>query len=79
LTLLLDVARVERPANRFDEMAVLARELAMDLRAGLVDDHRVSLGDAAIAQIREQVAAIESRMLAGKIAPGSTQALRLFA
>jgi FtsZ-interacting cell division protein ZipA len=79
LTLLLDVPRVERPAYRFDEMAVLARELAMDLRAGLVDDHRVALGDAAIAQIREQVAAIEGRMLAGKIAPGSTQALRLFA
>jgi FtsZ-interacting cell division protein ZipA len=78
LTLLLDVPRVESPAYRFDEMAVLARELAMDLRAGLVDDHRVSLGDGAIAQIREQVAAIESRMLAGKIAPGSTQALRLF-
>jgi FtsZ-interacting cell division protein ZipA len=79
LTLLLDVPRVELPATRFDDMAVLARELAIDLRAGLVDDHRVSLGDASIAQIREQVASIESRMLAGKIAPGSVQALRLFA
>jgi FtsZ-interacting cell division protein ZipA len=79
LTLLLDVPRVEGPTSRFDEMAVLALELAMDLRAGLVDDHRVSLGDAAIAQIREQVASIDSRMLAGKIAPGSVQALRLFA
>jgi FtsZ-interacting cell division protein ZipA len=79
LTLLLDVPRVESPAYRFDEMAILARELAMDLRAGLVDDHRVTLGDAAIAQIREQVAAIEQRMLAGKIVPGSSQALRLFA
>jgi hypothetical protein len=79
LTLLLDVPRVEHPAERFDEMAVLALELAMDLRAGLVDDHRVALGDAAIAQIREQVASIERRMLAGKIAPGSVQALRLFA
>lgn len=78
LTLLLDVPRVERPAHRFDEMAVLARELAMDLRAGLVDDHRVSLGDAAIAQIRGQVVAVESRMLEGKIVPGSAQALRLF-
>jgi FtsZ-interacting cell division protein ZipA len=78
LTLLLDVPRVERPAHRFDEMAALARELAMDLRAGLVDDHRVSLGDAAIANIREQVAAIESQMLAGKVVAGSAQALRLF-
>jgi FtsZ-interacting cell division protein ZipA len=78
LTLLLDVPRVERPAYRFDEMAVLALELAMDLRAGLVDDHRVSLGDAAIAQIHDQVAVIENRMLAGNIVAGSTQALRLF-
>lgn len=79
LTLLLDVPRVEQPAQRFDEMAVLARELATALRAALVDDHRVTLGDAAIAHIREQVAAIESRMLAGKVVPGSAQALRLFA
>jgi FtsZ-interacting cell division protein ZipA len=79
LTLLLDVPRVEHPVSRFDEMAVLARELANDLRAGLVDDHRVTLGEEAIAQIQEQVAAIESRMLAGKITPGSVQALRLFA
>ncbi len=79
LTLLLDVPRVERPAARFDEMAVLARELATDLRAGLVDDHRVSLGEDAIEQIREQVTSIENRMLAGKVVPGSMQALRLFA
>lgn len=79
LTLLLDVPRVEQPTIRFNEMAVLAQELATDLRAGLVDDHRVSLGDAAIAQISEQVSGIESRMLAGKIVPGGSQALRLFA
>lgn len=79
LTLLLDVPRVEQPSLRFDEMAVLARELALALRAALVDDHRVALGDAAIAQIRERVAEIESRMLAGKVVPGSAQALRLFA
>jgi len=78
LTLLLDIPRVECPVYHFDEMVVLAREIAMDLRAGLVDDHRVSLGDKAIAQIREQVEAIESSMLAGKIIPGSAQALRLF-
>ncbi|MDD5180775.1 MAG: cell division protein ZipA C-terminal FtsZ-binding domain-containing protein [Gallionellaceae bacterium] len=79
LTLLLDVPRVEQPAQRFDGMAVLARQLAMGLRAALVDDHRVALGESGIAQIREQVAAIESRMLSGNIAPGSAQARRLFA
>ena len=79
LTMLLDVPRVGQPAQRFDEMAVLARELAMDLRAAMVDDHRVALGESGIAQIREQVAAIESRMLSGNITPGSAQARRLFA
>ena len=79
LTLLLDVPRVEQPTQRFDGMAVLARQLAMDLRAALVDDHRVALGETGIAQIREQVAAIEGRMLSGNITPGSPQARRLFA
>ena len=79
LTLLLDVPRVEQPAQRFDGMAVLARQIAMDLRAALVDDHHVALGEAGIAHIRGQVAAIESRMLSGNVPPGSAQARRLFA
>ena len=78
VTLLLDVPRVEKPAQRFSEMAKLARQLAMDLRATVVDDSRVALGDTSIAQILEQVAAIESRMLTGKVTPGSAQARRLF-
>lgn len=78
LTLLLDVPCVEQPARRFDDMAVLARQLAMSLHAAVVDDHRVALGEPGIAQIREQVATIESRMLAYPIVPGSPQARRLF-
>jgi len=79
LTLLLDVPRVEQPALRFDEMVVLARRLAQDLGAAVVDDHRVALSDASLAQIREQITAIESRMLSGDILPGSARARRLFA
>jgi len=79
LTLLLDVPRVEQPTQRFDEMAVLARQLAMDLRAAVVDDHRVALGEAGFAHIRGQIAALEERMLSGDIVPGSAQARRLFA
>ena len=78
LTLLLDVPRVEQPTQRFDEMAVLARQIAMDLRAAVVDDHRVALGEPGIAQIREQIAAIENQMISGKVIPGSAQARRLF-
>lgn len=79
LTLLLDVPRVEQPVRRFDEMVALGRSLAQELRAALVDDHRVPLQDAALAHIRGQIAIIEKRMLFGDIVPGSAQARRLFA
>lgn len=79
LTLLLDVPRVEQPVQRFDEMVALGRRLAIDLRAALVDDHRVTLQDHALAHIREQIAVIEKRMRFGDIIPGSAQARRLFA
>ncbi|MDR2195107.1 MAG: cell division protein ZipA C-terminal FtsZ-binding domain-containing protein [Gallionellaceae bacterium] len=78
LTLLLDVPRVEQPVRRFEEMAVLARQIAMDLRANVMDDNHVALGEPGVAQIREQVADIEDRMRLGEIAPGSAQARRLF-
>jgi FtsZ-interacting cell division protein ZipA len=79
LTLLLDVPRVERPTQRFDEMVTLARRLAQDLGATVVDDHRVVLSNASLAQIREQIRVIENRMSAGDILPGSARARRLFA
>ena len=79
LTLLLDVPRVEHPAKRFDDMVVLARRLAQELGAALVDDHRMVLSDVSLAQIREQVAVIAERMQSGDILPGSPRARRLFA
>ena len=78
LTLLLDVPRVENPAQRFEEIVVLARRLAHELGAEVVDDHRVILSDASLAQIHEQIVAIENRMLDGDIQPGSARAHRLF-
>jgi len=78
LTLLLDVPRVEQPAQRFDEMVALAHQLAKELGASLVDDHHVALGNTSIAQIRAQVAAIDARMQMGDIQPGGARARRLF-
>lgn len=78
LTLLLDIPRVDEPVRRFDEMVLLAKELAKAMRVTLADDQRVALSDGALAQIREQVAATEDLMLIGHITPGSAQALRLF-
>ena len=78
LSLQLDVPRVQHPAYRFEEMVVLARILGEDLRADVVDDHRMALGDAGIAMIRNQVAAIDKKMQAYPVAPGSPLARRLF-
>jgi hypothetical protein len=78
LSLLLDVPRVEEPAACFDQMAAMAGKIAATLHAAVADDHRVTLSEAAISRIRAQVAAIEHRMLAYPIVPGSARARRLF-
>ncbi|MBI5918387.1 MAG: cell division protein ZipA C-terminal FtsZ-binding domain-containing protein [Nitrosomonadales bacterium] len=79
LTLLLEVPRVENPAGRFAEMLELARALATELRASVVDDRRAVLGDAGIRLIRGQIDEIEQTMRAHQIVPGGPLALRLFA
>ena len=78
LSLEMDVPRVENPARRFEEIVMLARVLGEDLQADVVDDHRMPLGDPGIAMIRKQVAAIDAKMQAYPIPPGSALARRLF-
>lgn len=78
LTLLLDIPRVAQPEHCFDDMTMLAMELAATLHASLIDDQRVVLGQAALAQIRTQVETVARRMAAAGIEPGSDIALRLF-
>ncbi len=78
LTLMLDVPRVENPAEVFDRMVSLAHALARDLQANLVDDHRVLLTDAGLALIRTKIAEVEARMRENRLTPGSAEALRIF-
>jgi len=78
LTLLLDIPRVQEPAKCFDDMILLALDIAPALRLTLVDDQRVILSQGAITHIRDSVEAVEQRMLAGGLVPGSAQTLRLF-
>lgn len=78
LSLQLDVPRVEQPVRRFEEMVGLARRLGEDLQADVVDDNRTALGDAGVAMIRGRVAAIEKKMMAYPLTPGSALARRLF-
>jgi hypothetical protein len=78
VTLLLDVPRVENPAEVFDQLVQIAQSFARTLPANLVDDHRVQLTDAALARTRTQIVEVAAKMSARNLAPGSTQARRLF-
>jgi FtsZ-interacting cell division protein ZipA len=78
ITLLLDVPRVEDPTLRFDQMMLVANDLARGLQLSVVDDHRVPLGDKGLALSRAQIAGVEAMMRKKGIAPGSAHALRLF-
>ena len=78
ITLLLDVPRVLHPATQFDRMVNIARGLARELQVNMVDDHRVMLSDHGLIRIHEQIVAVEAKMCAYGIIPGSPQARRLF-
>lgn len=76
--LVLDVARVADPPRVFDQMRLAAKRLATTLGAGLVDDNRRPLDDAAFGQVREQVVAAAEALHAAHIEPGSARAQALF-
>ena len=78
LTLLLDVPRVEQPSLGFDQMVILARQLANELHATIVDAHHVALSEGSITLIRERISAVEAEMQASHVVAGSAQARRLF-
>jgi FtsZ-interacting cell division protein ZipA len=78
MTLLLDVPRVVNPAQQFDQMMLVAHELAKELQVNLVDDRRIELTEAVLAPIRAKVSEVELKMREQDIIPGSTQARRLF-
>jgi hypothetical protein len=78
ITLLLDVPRIEEPAEQFDQMMRAARELAGELQANLVDDQSVTLNQDSLALIRAHIAEVEAKMCVQGIAPGSAQARKLF-
>ena len=78
LTLLLDVPRVERPVEVFDDMLQMARTMGRELQVNLQDDHNVLLTELGLARIRAQIADVETKMRESDLIPGSAQALRLF-
>ncbi len=78
VTLLLDVPLTEQPVQRFDQIVEVARKMAKQFKASIVDDHHKTLGEDSLKLIREQITAIETKMTHGNIVPGSAQARRLF-
>lgn len=78
ITLMLDVPRVENPAESFDLLVQMAHALARELQVNLVDDLRVTLTEAGLARIRMQISEVEAKMRENDLIPGSAQARRLF-
>ena len=78
LTLLFDVARAPGGIATFDRFVEFARALADALSAGIVDDNRQPLDEAALAKIRAQLQALYASMEQQGIPAGSPLALRLF-
>lgn len=78
ITLMLDVPRVENPADSFDLLVKMAHALARELQVNLVDDHRVHLTESGLARIRAQISEVEAKMRENDLVPGSAQARRLF-
>lgn len=78
LTLLLDVPCVAPGRDGFGRMVETARALTQRLDATVVDDFDQPLVDAALDEIKGQVAEFYQEMDAADIPAGSTRALRLF-
>ncbi len=78
ITFLFDVPKVADGVRIFNQMLMVARQMASSLGGQVVDDNRRPLSDAGIARIKQQLAEIYARMEAQQIKSGSARALRLF-
>ncbi len=78
VTFQLDIPRVEECSLAFKRMVALAKLMAKDLNANLLDANNKTLSDKQIDQIFQQLQSIQDAMIARGIEPGSEAALRLF-
>jgi hypothetical protein len=74
----LDIPRVDECMQAFKQMVKVAKSLAVDLNANLLDANNRILNDQQIEQIFQQVDSIQDTMRLRGIEPGSEVALRLF-
>jgi hypothetical protein len=78
VTFLLDVPRSADGIQTFDRMVSMAKSCAESLDGILADDNRVTLSDAGLDKIRDQLRTLYAAMDSRGIAPGAPTALRLF-
>ena len=78
ITFLFDVPKVADGVRVFNQMLVVAKQMASTLGGQVVDDNRKPLSDAGVGKIKEQLADIYAKMEAQQIRGGSVRALRLF-
>jgi len=78
VTFLFDVPKVADGVRVFNQMLMVAKQMASSLGGQVVDDNRRPLTEAGIAKIKQQLADIYARMEAQQIKSGSARALRLF-
>lgn len=78
ITFLFDVPRVADGMRVFNQMLVVAKQMAATLGGKVADDNRRPLTEPGIARIKQQLADIYAQMEARQIKSGSVRALRLF-
>ena len=78
LTFALDVPRAVQPARVFERMMSIAMRFADTLQGDVVDDNRKLLTANGRKVITDTIAGIAGEMQAMGVAPGSSQALRLY-
>jgi len=77
-TFQMEIALTENCTETFNNMVLMAKNMAHALSATLVDDHQRELNDAKIEKIRQQLKLIQVQMTVKDIPPGGPVALRLF-
>jgi FtsZ-interacting cell division protein ZipA len=77
-TFQIEIPKVKNCEQTFNEMVVIAQQMANSLGARIVDDHQKPLGELQIEKIRQQLKVIHATMVARGIMPGSDSSMRLF-
>jgi len=77
-TFQIEVPKLINCEQTFNQMTLVAQQMANSLGATMVDDNQRPLGDVQIDKIRQQLKVIHSAMVEHGIVPGSAVSLRLF-